>query len=79
VWALPFLTVLAPGAKSDEAAGNRHQTSGDWVRQMLCQIRRWLPTQPLILVVDGGLVALKLAFSLCGGYFMLRCSNMDKV
>jgi hypothetical protein len=69
VWALPFLTVLAPGAKSDEAAGKRHKTSGDWVRQMLCQVRRWLPTQPLILVVDGGLAALKLA---------LTCQNFDK-
>lgn len=68
VWALPFLTVLAPGAKSDEATGNRHKTSGDWVRQMLCQVRRWLPTQPLILVVDGGLAALKLAQT---------CQNFD--
>ncbi len=29
-WAMPFLTTLAPGKKSDEAHGRRHKTSIDW-------------------------------------------------
>jgi len=60
VWALPFLTVLAPSEKTNSANGKRHKTSIDWVIQMLCQVRRWLRHQPLVLVVDGGLIALKL-------------------
>jgi len=60
VWALPFLTVLAPSKKSNLANGKRHKTSIDWLMQMTSQVRNWLPTRQLVLVVDGGLVALKL-------------------
>lgn len=61
IWGLPFLTVLAAGVQSDLAAGKRHKTSGEYVVQMLCQVRRWLPTYPTVCVVDGGLASLKLA------------------
>ena len=60
VWALPFLTVLAPSEKTNHANGKRHKTSIDWVVQMICALRRWLPTRPIVLVVDGGLAAVKL-------------------
>ena len=60
IWALPFLTVLAPGVNSDEQAKRRHKTSIDWVRQMICQVRRWLPEHPIVLVVDGALISLDL-------------------
>lgn len=60
VWALPFLTVLAPSEKVDQAQGRRHKTSIDWIGQMLAVVRRWLPTRALVLVVDGGLAAVKL-------------------
>jgi len=60
VWALPFLTVLAPSKKTNLANGKRHKTSIDWVGQMTSQLRRWLPERHLVLVVDGGLAAIKL-------------------
>ncbi len=60
VWALPFMTVLAPSEKTNLANGKRHKTSIDWVMQMISQVRRWLPERQLVLVVDGGLIALKL-------------------
>jgi len=60
VWALPFLTVLAASEKTNHANGQRHKTSIDWVIQMLCQVRRWVRHQPMVLIVDGGLMALKL-------------------
>jgi hypothetical protein len=60
VWALPFLTVLATSEKSNSANGKRHKTSIDWLMQMTSQVRRCLPTRQLVLVVDGGLIALKL-------------------
>lgn len=66
VWALPFLTVLAPHEKSHLAQGKRHKTSIDWVQQMTSQVRRWLPQRPLVLVTDGGLIAVRLG---------LRCNR----
>src|SRR4051794_25716158 len=59
VWALPVLTALS----WPEGAGRRrgHKTSIDWARQMVLQVRRWLPERELILVVDGGFAAVKLA------------------
>ena len=70
VWALPFLTVLAPNAAYHASQNRRHKTSIDWLMQMLCQVRRWLRGRRLVLVVDGGLMALKLAH-LC------RCETVD--
>ena len=66
VWALPFLSVLAPHPKTNQAQGKRHKTSIDWVGQMINQVRRWLPQRPLILITDGALVAVRLG---------LRCKH----
>lgn len=65
-WALPFLSVLAPHAKTHESEGKRHKTSIDWVGQMTGQVRRWLPDRDMVLVVDGALSAVKLG---------LRCQH----
>ena len=61
VWALPFLTTLARPA--DKHGRRRHKTSIDWVRQMMKQVRRWLPGRQLVLVVDGGFAAVSLALA----------------
>jgi DDE superfamily endonuclease len=61
VWALPFLTVLAPGPKPHGRTNRRHKTSVDWIGQMILAVRRWQPHRPLVLVVDGALAAVKLA------------------
>jgi DDE superfamily endonuclease len=59
VWALPILTCLS----WPEGAGRHraHKTSIDWARQMVLQVRRWLPERELILVADGGYAAVELA------------------
>ncbi len=59
VWARPFLTVLATSQKTDQAQGRRHTTSLDWMRQLMRVVRRWLPKREWVLVVDGGLAAVK--------------------
>jgi hypothetical protein len=61
VWALPFLTALCWPAKKRRR--QRHKTSVDWVRQMITQVRRWLPGRRLVLVVDGGFAAVSLALA----------------
>jgi hypothetical protein len=62
VWALPFLTVLAPSEATNQANGRRHKTSIRWIMQMVGQVRRWLRDRALILVVDGGLVSIELGW-----------------
>jgi hypothetical protein len=58
VWALPFLTVLAPSERYHQKRHRRHKTLVNWGRQMLLQLRRWLPERPIVLVVDSGYAAL---------------------
>ena len=50
VWAKPFLTVLAPSART----GRRHKTQADWMSQGLLQIRRWRPNRKIVFVGDAG-------------------------
>lgn len=61
-FALPFMTVLEPSAKSDAAAGRRHKTTLKWTVQMLIQIVRWLRNTPINLVGDGGFACGELAW-----------------
>lgn len=60
VWAVPFLTWLAPHEKTNHAMGKRHTTAIDWVQQMTSQVRRWWRQPALILRTDGGLIAVRL-------------------
>jgi hypothetical protein len=53
VWALPFLTVLAPWERYHAERKKRHKTITDWAWQMLLQVARWLPGRKLIVVGDG--------------------------
>lgn len=63
IFALPFLTVLAPSKKANQARGKEHKTSVDWARQMCYQLRRWLPQMPIRLVVDGAFATAGLAWT----------------
>jgi hypothetical protein len=66
VWALPFFTVLAPSERYHQARGQRHKTLTDWCRQMLLQLRRWLPDRALVAVADSTYAALDL-LAACAG------------
>jgi len=65
VWALPFLTVLAPSQRYHEQRNHRHKQLTDWARQMVRQARRWLPTRTIVVVADGSFAALELLWALC--------------
>jgi hypothetical protein len=60
VWALPFLTVLAPSERSARERGGRHKRLTDWARQALLQAARWLPGRRVVAVADSGFAALEL-------------------
>ena len=54
LFALPFMTILAPSKKANERSGKRHKTTIDWTIQLLKQLRRWLPNRRIVLSTDGG-------------------------
>ena len=58
VWALPFLTALAPSERYAQEHGRRHKRLTDWGRQLGLQARRWLPGREIVLVSDSGFSAL---------------------
>lgn len=60
VWALPFLTTLAPSERYASEHGLRHKRLTDRARQLALQARRWLPGRELVLVADNGFAALEL-------------------
>ena len=64
VWALPFLSALAPLERFCRDQGQRHKKLTDWARQMILQTRRWLPGRDIVLVGDSGFAALELLAAL---------------
>jgi hypothetical protein len=64
VWALPFLTALAPSERYSREHRKRHKKLTDWARQLVLQARRWMPERPLVLVADSGFAALELLATL---------------
>jgi len=60
VWALPFLTVLAPSERYWEQQGRSPKTLLDFARQVVLQTQRWFPDRTVIVVADGAFAALQL-------------------
>ena len=60
VWALPFLTALAPSERYWENQGRTPKLLTDWARQLPLQVQRWFPTRPLVVVADGAFASLQL-------------------
>ena len=60
IWALPFLSALAPSERYHVQRGLRHKTVTDWARQLIRQVRRWLPERALVVVLDSTYAVLEL-------------------
>jgi hypothetical protein len=60
VWALPFLTVLAPSERYHQEREMTHKTLTDHARQMLVQVRRWLPERQIVVTADSSYAVLEL-------------------
>jgi hypothetical protein len=58
IWALPFLTALAPSERYYQERGRKAKTILDWARQLVFQLRRWLPNRALVVVGDSAYAAL---------------------
>ena len=62
VWALPFLSVLAPSERYAAQRGKRHKKITEWAWQLLLQVRRWYPKREIVAVADSTYASLKLLF-----------------
>jgi hypothetical protein len=60
VWALPFLSVLAPSERYAAKRGKRHKKITEWAWQMLLQVRCWYPEREIVAVADRAYASLKL-------------------
>ena len=60
VWALPFLTILAPSERYNKKRGKPHKKLTDWARQMMLQLSRWLPNRLIIIVADSSYAVIEL-------------------
>jgi DDE superfamily endonuclease len=63
-WALPFLTCLAPSEHFYKNKARTHKKLTDWGRQMVMQLRRWLPERQLVIVADSSFAAILWLFQL---------------
>jgi DDE superfamily endonuclease len=63
-WALPFLTCLAPSERFYEKKARAHKKLTDWGRQMVMQLRRWLPERQLVIVADSSFAVILWLFEL---------------
>lgn len=59
-WALPVLTVLAPSERYYQRLDRAHKRLTDRARQLIIQLRRWLPHRCLVLVADSSYAVLEL-------------------
>ena len=60
IWALPFLTVLAPSARYYQQRGLRPRKLTERAKQVVLQVRRWSPQRRLIFVADSAYAVLEL-------------------
>jgi len=60
VWALPFMTVLAPSERYYAERGRQPKTLTERAQQLIRQVRRWLPDYPMVVVADSSYAALEL-------------------
>src|SRR3712207_957204 len=60
VWALPFLSVLAPSERYAAERGKRHKKVTEWAWQLLLVLRRWYPEREIVAVADRAYASLQL-------------------
>jgi hypothetical protein len=60
VWALPFLTALAPSERYAQQRQRRYKPLTLWARQLIRVVHRWHPDRQLVIVGDRAYAALEL-------------------
>jgi hypothetical protein len=60
VWALPFLSALAPSERYAASRGRRHKKITEWAWQLLLVVRQRYPEREIVAVADRAYASLKL-------------------
>lgn len=77
VWALPFLTALAPSERYYSDKPRAHKKLTDWARQLLLQVKRWLGDRQLIAVGDSSYAVIDLLSVLQGRVSLISRLRLD--
>jgi hypothetical protein len=77
VWALPFLTVLAPSERYYQGRGRRPPSLLDRARQAVQLVRRWVPARELVVVGDSTYAALEWLDAVCKSACVITRLRLD--
>lgn len=77
VWALPFLTVLAPSERYNQQQDKKHKKLIDWARQIILQLKRWLPNRQIIVVADSSYACYALLDAVRSSVAMITPLRLD--
>lgn len=77
VWALPFLTALAPSERYYADKSRTHKPLTVWARQLLLQVKRWVGHRKLIAVGDSSYAVIDLLGSLQGQVSLISRLRLD--
>lgn len=77
VWALPVLTCLCPSERYYEGRARAHKKLTTWARQMLLQVKRWLPGREVVVVTDSSFAALELLAAVRGEVTLITRLRLD--
>lgn len=77
VWAMPFFTALVPSEGYYKNKKREHKKLTDWARQMILQVKRWLPYKEVIFVADSSYSALELLDSVRHQVTMITRLRLD--
>ncbi|MBC7921695.1 MAG: transposase [Ferruginibacter sp.] len=77
VWALPFLTALAPSQRYYSAGPRPDKKFTDWARQLLLQVKRWAGDRQVVAVGDSSYAVIDLLKSLQGRVSLISRLRLD--
>lgn len=77
VWALPFLTALAPSERYYADKSRTHKKLTTWAKQLLLQIKRWVGERAVIAVGDSSYAVIDLLRSLQGQVSLISRLRLD--
>lgn len=77
VWALPFLTALAPSERYYDDKLRAHKKLTDWARQLLLQLKRWVGDRQVVAVGDNSYAVIDLLNALQGKVSLISRLRLD--
>ena len=77
IWALPFLTALAPSERYYADKPRTHKPLTVWARQLLLQVKRWAGERAVVAVGDQSYAVIDLLSSLQGQVALISRLRLD--